>query len=494
MILNKNDKYSRYSLYAIIIFSLIVLSLTAVYHVSGDGCWHMQAAKFMADNRKLPLFEPIGRNEPFWSPPFYHLIAAAVFSIFSENAAYFLSKFLSPLFGIGSLIVLFLLVKKLYSPKIAFYSVIFLASIPIFMDYGILSYVEAMLVFFVILSVYLCITEKLWLCGIAAGLASFTKYNGLFIIPVLVYIRFRKSKMTKKFLIESAKIIVPVIIAAGPWLIRNWIYLGNPVWPFMNSVFSGYSAPSYEGTGVTTSFNIGNLFHPNALIYAYLGFFGVPDGNYKLLNFFNLPYMGILIPIWLICTMIFILPVFFGIGKGKTKNGFLSVWIASYFVLLVLYVANASWSVSRIILPAVPVLAVLWAVGFDRIQKKTNVSWVVAALIIAGFVFTIFLKVTMAANSWDFYRDDFSWVIKNIPKDAVFIANGQCIPYNIRKTSMQISQNSIETADYLWMNQKFALDKRSIYNEQEMELLNQKNLNLAYRNDKTGTFVYSIEH
>ena len=113
---NSLDKYTRYSVYIIILFSFIVLSLASIYHVSGDGCWHIQSSKFIAENQKFPLFEPLGRDEPFWSPPLYHIIVAAVyyfFNTFSHSAANFAIKFISPIFGILTLIFSFLVIKKL---------------------------------------------------------------------------------------------------------------------------------------------------------------------------------------------------------------------------------------------------------------------------------------------------------------------------------------------------------------------------------------------
>src|SRR3989344_1879275 len=117
----KADKYTRYSIYIIILFSLIVSSLASVYHVSGDGCWHIQSSKFIAQNGKFPLFEPLGRDEPFWSPPLYHVIVAVTyyfFNVFNHNAANFTIKFISPIFGILTLIFSFLVVKKLTNPRI----------------------------------------------------------------------------------------------------------------------------------------------------------------------------------------------------------------------------------------------------------------------------------------------------------------------------------------------------------------------------------------
>ena len=120
----KADKYTKYSIYIIILFSFIVLSLASVYHISGDGCWHIQSSKFISENHKFPLFGPLGRDEPFWSPPLYHIIVAVVYSVFnyiSHSAANFAIKFVSPIFGILTLIFSFLVIKKLTNPKIACY-------------------------------------------------------------------------------------------------------------------------------------------------------------------------------------------------------------------------------------------------------------------------------------------------------------------------------------------------------------------------------------
>ena len=159
-----SDEYTKYSAIIIILFSIIVPSLTSIYHVSGDGCWHMSVSRFISEQKKIPLSEPLGRDEPFWSPPLYHIISAAlyfIFNSFNHNAANFAVKFISPIFGILSLIFSFLVIKKMANSKIAFYSVIFLAFVPIFIDYSVLSYVESMLVFFVVLSIYFLINDKI---------------------------------------------------------------------------------------------------------------------------------------------------------------------------------------------------------------------------------------------------------------------------------------------------------------------------------------------
>lgn len=498
---NSSDKYTKYSAIIIIIFSIIVLSLTSIYHVSGDGCWHVSASRFMAENRSIPLHEPLGRNEPFWSPPLYHFLAAfvyLVFNIFNHNIANFAIKFISPIFGILSLIVSFLLTRRLYNSKIAFYSIIFLAFVPIFIDYSVLSYVESMLTFFVVLSIHFMVKGKLWLSGIAAGLASLTKYNGLFVLPVLLFILYKRHGIKKRLLSDLFFLLIPVLVIAGPWLIRNWIVLGNPIWPFLNLLFGGYHIETYAG--LTEAIKWGNLFSLDAMIFLYLGIFGVPDGNYSAFSFINIPFLQFALVVWLLATLVFILPLIIGLLnlrriKSESKHIF-AVWIASYVVLMAIYIINASPSASRIILPAFPALALFWAYGFMKLAEYKSIRLFlpkILALIFIGFIFTLAFKAIFAAGAWDFYQKDFNWVEQNTPKYSIFIANGQCVPYSIERTSLYAENENFGKADYIWVNQKFILDKRSIYDDKTLDSI-ARNYNVVYSSRETGTIIYKVKH
>ena len=483
---NKLEKYTKYSIYTIFIFSMIILSLASIYHVSGDGCWHIPVGKFIASNIRFPLFEPLGRDEPFWSPPLYHIFVAVVyyvFNAFNNNIANSAVKFVSPAFGILSIIFSFLVIRKLVNSKIAFYSVLFLAFIPIFIDYSVISYTESTLSFFVILSVYYLINDKPVLSGIAAGLSVLAKYNGVFILPVLVYILHKKYGNKKLFYKNAFAVVAISLLIASPWLIRNFILLGNPIWPFLNLIFSGIEAKSYS-----------SLDFSRMVLFAYFGFFGIPDGNYSLLSFFDIHYFNLLLPIWLIGTLIFVMPLFIGF-KTKKETGYLIVWVLSYLILFFLYVVNVGWAVSRMMLPAFPAIAILWAFGFEKLQSKnfSKLVNVVFILVVIGFVFTEFAKMGLAADAWEFYSRDFDWVKTNTKSDAIFVANGQCIPYNIERTALYANDESLGKAGFIWVNQNFALDKRSIFEEQLLKDVQAKNYNVIYSNKKTGTIIYSTK-
>lgn len=486
------DKYSRYSIIVIILFSIIVFSLASIHHVSGDGCWHAQASKLIAKSGKFPLFDPIGRDWPFFSPPLYHIFDAIVYYFFSfigNETANFAIKFVSPIFGILSLSSSFIIVKKLVNSKIAFYSSIFIAFVPIFIDYSYLSYVESMLSFFVILSVYFMLKGKIFLAGFSFALASLTKYNALFALPLLLFIVYKNSNDKKMFLRKSSIIIGIFIVVALPWYIRNWILLGNPIWPFLNLFFNGFQPESQFESPPKDQLNFLNVVDPNFYLTSYLGIFGVPNGNYKLLTFFDIPHLKIFLAIWMFGTLIFIIPMIAGLFNKKIENkGIFVVWITSFLVVVFLYAINSNLSAIRFMLPAFPALAVLWAYGFDALKSKFKILTFLFVLIIIGFSITEFFKVKLSANAWHFYQKDFDWVKLNTEKNIIFASNnGQCIPYNIARVALNPSEKNIKKADYIWINDGFKMDRVLSYNP---EIL--KNYNLIYSNNQTGTRIYKL--
>lgn len=503
---NKLGEYDKYSVILILVYAAVVLSLTSIYHVSGDACWHVQASKFIADNQRIPAFEPLGREEPFWSPPLYHLIVAVLYSwsgMINHDIANFAIKFISPAFGIFSLVLSFIVIKKITNSKIAFCSIIFLAFIPISIDYGVLSYIESVFIFFVLLSIYFLNNNRFILSGIAAGLSILTKYHGVLILPLLVFLTYSKYKDKRAFFKKTSIVVLIALAISVPWFIRNWIVFGNPIWPFLNFIFHGLESSSFSQA------NFGNLINPNFFIFTYLGTFGVPDGNYAAFSFFRISHLSYLFALWLFGTILFMLPLIIGFSVRNSSKMeaqqklnknlrwlriFFLVWLLPYIILTFPYVINTEWSVSRIILPAFPAFAFFWALGYAKLSSKFKIKKIViflTILIISGFLFTETVKIKLASNEWDFYREDFNWIKSNTKKTAIFIAEGQCVPYNIERTSLYLNDKSLNKADYIWINQNFKLDKRSIFNEAKLKQIQSRNYNLVYSNKKTGTLIYS---
>ena len=81
----------------------------------------------------------------------------------------------------------------------------------------------------------------------------------------------------------------------------------------------------------------------------------VPDGNYNVFSFVNVPYFAFLVSLWVLGTLIFTIPLVMGIfkfsrNKDKSKNydvkNILLVWSFPYLILFIIYAAYG-FAVSR---------------------------------------------------------------------------------------------------------------------------------------------------
>ena len=491
------DKYTRLSIIVIGLAIIVRFMLVFLYHSSGDACWHLSVSRFIANNLKISLLEPLGR-EVFWEPPIFHIIAAAfykIFSIFGSGAAEFSMKLVSPVFGSLSLILAFMVIDKFFGKKIAFYSSIFMAFLPINIFYSVISYTESIMTFFVLLSIYLIMKNRYVLASIVFGLSILTKYNAVFSLPLITYLLYKNNKTRKGFL---QKFILFGVIAAlifSPWLIRNYIALGNPLWPFFTSVFGGYeSVETFKGNNISSLLNINNLFT------LYLGIFGVPEGAYQNIFFFDIPFIGLFFGIWLVATALFLAPMllYYNRKDALSKvNTLILIWIVPHLLLIVLYVINTSIAYSRLLVPVVPLLSAVWGLGIsfivDKLRKFKAIIFFMLTILIIGFVAGEFIKITLAGKAWNFYEEDFAWVKKNTNKDAVFVAGGQCLSYNLNRFTINPTEENLNKADYIWVNQNFRLDMRSILGEQTLKLIQSKNYKIVYFSKATGTVIYRIK-
>lgn len=85
------------------------------------------------------------------------------------------------------------------------------------------------------------------LCGLLAGSAMACKYTGLVSVVVPVGIASIRcvackavvSERLRHTLLATARYAVGVLIAVGPWLVKNAVETGNPVFPLAYSIFGG---------------------------------------------------------------------------------------------------------------------------------------------------------------------------------------------------------------------------------------------------------------
>jgi hypothetical protein len=150
--------------------------------------------------------------------------------------------------------------------------------------------------------------SSILMAGLFAGGALGTKYIALtmFCIPLLLLIILSDGKLNAKIK-PTVLLMTGTIIPFSPWLIKNWILTGNPVFPLLYHVWGGYGWNSF----IASKFSQAHAF-PLSLpqILAHLKELFMPfnwDGS-------SAPYT--LVPIFLI-------PIFYMAGRFNDKEKYL---------------------------------------------------------------------------------------------------------------------------------------------------------------------------
>jgi len=502
---NKADKYDKYSFFVIAAATLITLIIASISAVTGDPCWFLNAAKFIAENGKIPLFEPIGRPV-FWPPPLFHLIAS---SFYTFNISI---KLISPIFGCLTLIYTFLTAKKLFNSKIAFYSIIFLSFIPIFLYHSSIPYMATMVCFFVTASAYHLLNNQVLFSGIFAGLALSTKFTGFFIFPLsLTILVINYSRKRSLFIKKTAIFSISAFLFGSAWYIRNWIVFGNPLYPHLSFLFKAKAGTLFAES--VSSPSILNLFDIHHYISMYLELFGVPAGNLGNLFLFNIPFIGLFIAVWLIATFIFISLFLIGIAKSKFKDQrtiILLVWVASFFLFAVMNIIINGGVWLRHSIPFLPAIAIFWALGLSFILSKSRailkkLIFIFIIICIIGFAGTEIVKASLVSGLWEEYTPDFKWVSANTSKESiVLVPYGDCYAYNFNRFTEEYysvpyvnstRRLSEENISYIWVNQYMdfygGIEYSSAYPEDFISEISSK-YEKVYENKDTKTEVYKV--
>jgi len=516
---NKVSDYLKLTLIIILIGTILRFSLAFIAQPGGDGCFHLNVARFIAENGKIPVFEWLGRDV-FSRPPLFHLFGSflyKLFAIFGNNASIIGMKIVSPLFGSLTLIIVYLIASEMFSKKVGFYSTLFITFLPVHIHYSAIPHIESTLIFFLTLTFYFLLINRLVLAGLSYGLALLVKYQALFFSPILLlvfYLRYSRNfiRLAQK-LISFAAIS---LIVGLPWFIRNYIVLKNPIWPYFNSFFGGA-----EGV-ILDSFlhnpSIKHLLTTKIVSVPYLEFFGVPLGEIKYIFYYSFPFQKLLITFWGLATLFFILPLIYGIFKLNYKTKHVRVilfWIFIYLLSFLTFTYVNCSIVGRYLLPIIPVLAIIWGVGLNHLFKKVFTYKLFSVLVfliligcIVGFSAAETLKVTMISKNWHNYDEDFNWIKENTPQDAMFFVQGQCFSYyfnrldyynpNYYKKDLSYQEqektvvNIVEdnNIDYIWVNQHLNLVPESKWPEDVLTVIKENyGSNLIYSNKETGTFI-----
>ena len=301
-------------------------------------------------------------------------------------------KYIHFAFALFTALILFNYTKEKIDINYALFSVLLFLSLPVIIKLSITIYVDLGLIFFSTASLF-CLLKWhetnynfYWflLSGIFCGLALSTKYNGLVTLFLLtlfapiIYLKGLKSipsNQLKAAWYALMFFFISVVIFS-PWLIRNYVWTNNPVFPLYSNIFQS-EAENNDNVASKPSMNhflIRKYVFKEAwwetLLIPVRIFFQGEDDNPALFD-------GRLNP------LILILPIFAFIRLKDAKykqNSFHKKILFSFSFLYVLIVFFHQDMRVRWIGPALPPLVILSAYGLRnlislfsfRSTKNTN--------------------------------------------------------------------------------------------------------------------------
>ena len=162
-------------------------------------------------------------------------------------------KYIHFLFALLTGGLIFQYLNRRTNIKYALLGCLFFLSIPIIVKLSITVYVDLGLMFFTTASLLLIFRwlnsgyklRYLFFAGIFCGLAAGTKYNGLitiFLLPLFIPVVYLRSHSgvqgsNTKSIGFAILFVLATLLAFSPWLIRNYTWTGNPIYPLHNSLF-----------------------------------------------------------------------------------------------------------------------------------------------------------------------------------------------------------------------------------------------------------------
>jgi len=308
-----------------------------------------------------------------------------------------------------------------------------------------------------------------------------SKYNFLFVFPLIMYLFFKNNKFDiKKTFVDYIKYFSIVVLVGLPWYIRNVLYLGNPIYHFLNPLFKKLGFSPYMFAKTVGRASIDNLFQVSHLQKAFFDLFGVPLGLVSNLKHINLPFMPLPLIIWGGVILLFfgIVVYSFFVKKDRELNHFSYLYLIPFLAMIILYLYDFGDLFLRLFLPAIPILGLFFALAVDKLLK-TKIKYALVIFLVGCFLMfslTELYKVNVASSEQSKLQEDYQWFKENVPSEAVIMPSNIELVYNLGV----MGPGSEDDLIYYWDD-----GNRNVVD------VNISSLDLVYENDKTNVRIYS---
>lgn len=164
-----------------------------------------------------------GQAEFVVHPPFGKWLIAIGIRFFGNEE--FGWRFASAIFGTLSILLIYLIVKKLFNSEfLSITAALLMAFDGLNLVMSRVALLDIFLMFFILLSIYFLIINNLWLSGSAIGLALSIKWSAAFLIPLFILFVVVYNKVTFRNLLKvmGQFTLLPISIYFASW--SGWIF------------------------------------------------------------------------------------------------------------------------------------------------------------------------------------------------------------------------------------------------------------------------------
>jgi 4-amino-4-deoxy-L-arabinose transferase-like glycosyltransferase len=428
------EKYLILVTIAICLAIIFVVGLGRGFLGFGDDVYYkVMAEKTIENNWKIPYYIPevYGTGDGLGlyldKPPFSYYIPA----LFEKLGLF---KLFSPLFLALSLLVIYYLGKKMYNERVGLTASLLVFSSKILVNFSINAYMETITMFFILLTVYffyLTIEKKnkkhTILTGVFFGLALLSKQTAM-IIPIVFLIFLIVTKNLKLFWKDYLIIITIGLLIFTPWLIRNYLFFKNPIFPLLPQLF-GYA-------------------HLNT---AYWQFVSTASPGQSIINNI-LDNFGIL--------LVFLPVMIFYFHKNKMKRNELLLLLSFIIPLLLIYLPITSILTS--------IRAVIFVIAFISLFVATFISenkyyiYIIAMLCVVLIISVSYASYQVYGNTVGIpirTQESYNWIINNTAENATLLDfNSMVTYYYTNRSTTYFNPYSGEELERWWDNESYAKD------------------------------------
>jgi 4-amino-4-deoxy-L-arabinose transferase-like glycosyltransferase len=364
------------SLFVLVVFPILILPPTA----RDELIVHLAVPKFYLENGRIVEIPFMGFSYAPMNIDLLYLIPMALGSDTIPKLIHFCFALLTGL-------VIYLYLAERHGRGYATLGLFLYITTPIVVMLSTTAYIDLGLTFYSTLALVALLkwretgyTDK-WLLysAISTGLALGTKYSALVILFILgISVPYLYSRATKKQAIALGLGIKYVSISLAvflPWLVKNYLLKGNPIYPVANWLFAaGASIKEGFHISVFPPLLMRKLLYGEDLWYILLLPFRIfwegQDGSHQYFD-------GVLNPLYLL-----FIP--FAFVRAKDRD----VRYMTFFSFLFFYVAFFTVDiVTRYLLPIIPVLIIFIVFGFCNLSKIKRFKNIAALLMAGLFIF-----------------------------------------------------------------------------------------------------------